>query len=106
MSFNTAAAAMFSVVVAVSGAAQAKEPVARVGNGYVVSYADLDLSTIDGREVFADRLESAVSRHCRRQPHRALHQITRCERDMIEQIIEDATQPVRTALEAQRNHRG
>jgi UrcA family protein len=93
----TAAAAALTLASAAVPAIVHAEPIWRVGQGYVVRYQDLDLSTAQGRRALLARVERAAAQGCR-----GGYMLTREERACREQAVAtamaSANSPARSAL--------
>lgn len=99
--FAIAAIALF----AISGAALA-EPITYVENGLAVHYGDLDLSTVDGQDALAARVEQAVRRECRSPNVRSVGERQTCIVNTRAQALAGANDEARTALLAAAARKG
>ena len=100
----TAAAAAVTLASAAVPAIVHAEPIWRVGQGYVVRYQDLDLSTAAGRRALLARVESAGDQACRGQMLRVDERA--CRAQVTSTALASAASPARQALQLALNERG
>jgi UrcA family protein len=98
-----AAAAATAILSVVPGIATA-DPVWQVGQGYVIRYQDLDLSSAQGRAALLVRIERAADRACRDEMLRVDEQA--CRQRIAGAAMANAAGPARQALHMAMNERG
>jgi UrcA family protein len=99
----SAAAAAVALLSAAPGIASA-DPVWQVGQGYVIRYQDLDLTSAQGRAALLARVDRAADRACRDEMLRVDEQA--CRQRITGAAMTNAAGPARQALRLAMNERG